>query len=259
MANKCIQGKESLAKKFKFRRNELHLTIEEAALRAGVGSKTWSRYEAGGSIRLDKCKGICKALNWNKFPDDEASNDSKDSFKDLKKHDAWSKFLEINYGAKAAIAFAVGSDIISNQIKEDLQELSLRPKGTHIGELSMSWLKESLPEQFLTKYNYEFLYLLKCTLNKMKLRAKNGVSMVAHSVIEELLFYLCNEEAVVWFEMNESINESLGNEDFDIQNWIFELFDDVDILTNLYNNVYLDSEHSYHFSHWEDYQFYVDR
>ena len=55
MANKCIQGKESLAKKFKFRRNELHLTIEEAALRAGVGSKTWSRYEAGDrkSTRLN--------------------------------------------------------------------------------------------------------------------------------------------------------------------------------------------------------------
>ena len=60
IANKCIQGNESLAKKIKFRRNELHLTIEEAALRAGVGSKTWSRYESGGSIRLDKCKGYVK-------------------------------------------------------------------------------------------------------------------------------------------------------------------------------------------------------
>ena len=93
----------------------------------------------------------------------------------------------------------------------------------------------------------------------MRWRAKNEVSMVAHSVVEELLFYLCNEEAIVWFEMNESINESLDNDDFDIQNWIFDLFDDMDILTNLYDDAYLDSEHPYHFSHWEDQQFYVER
>lgn len=60
MANKCIQGNDGLAKKIKFRRNELYLTIEEAALRAGGGSKTWSRYESGGSIRLDKYKGYVK-------------------------------------------------------------------------------------------------------------------------------------------------------------------------------------------------------
>lgn len=64
MAQKIVQGNEALAGKIKFRRNELGLTIEEAASRAGVGTKTWSRYEAGESIRRDKCKGICKALNW---------------------------------------------------------------------------------------------------------------------------------------------------------------------------------------------------
>jgi len=44
----------------KHRRSMLNLTIEEAASKAGVGTKTWSRYEAGGSIRKDKSKGICK-------------------------------------------------------------------------------------------------------------------------------------------------------------------------------------------------------
>ncbi len=38
------------------------MTIVEAASRAGVGTKTWYRYESGASIRSDKVKGICKAL-----------------------------------------------------------------------------------------------------------------------------------------------------------------------------------------------------
>ena len=51
MAQKTIQGNEFLAKQIKLRRKELGLTIEEAASRAGVGTKTWCRYEAGESIR----------------------------------------------------------------------------------------------------------------------------------------------------------------------------------------------------------------
>lgn len=56
MAPKTILSNEDLGKKIKVRRNELRLTIEEAASRAGVGVKTWCRYESGGSIRKDKCK-----------------------------------------------------------------------------------------------------------------------------------------------------------------------------------------------------------
>ena len=61
MAQKSVKGNEKLAKAIKTRRNELELTIEEAATRAGVGTKTWCRYEAGESIRRDKYKGVCKA------------------------------------------------------------------------------------------------------------------------------------------------------------------------------------------------------
>ena len=56
--------------------NKQQLTIEEAASRAGVGTKTWSRYEAGESIRVDKSKGICRALNWRAFPDEESEDDN---------------------------------------------------------------------------------------------------------------------------------------------------------------------------------------
>ena len=39
MASKSIQGSQELAKKIRSRRNELGFTIEEAAKRAGVGTK----------------------------------------------------------------------------------------------------------------------------------------------------------------------------------------------------------------------------
>ena len=81
MAQKIIHGNMTLAEQIKSRRNELGLTIEEAAIRAGVGTKTWYRYETGKSIRKDKCKGICRALNWRILPGNDikikASTDNK--------------------------------------------------------------------------------------------------------------------------------------------------------------------------------------
>ena len=158
MAQQTIQGSESLAKKLKHRRKELGLTIEEAASRAGVGTKTWSRYEAGESIRKDKCRGVCRAMNWNTLPDTEKENIERFSIEEYKKHGAWSEFLEKAFSETAALSFAVGSDILLDHIQEDMNRLSSMPAGSHIGQIDISWLKEDLPEQFLMKYDYEFLF-----------------------------------------------------------------------------------------------------
>ena len=83
MSQKVIQGTPKLADAIKGRRQELGLTIEEAASRAGVGIKTWCRYEAGESIRHDKAKGICKTLNWHVMPGE--ADDDTDGF-DLEKY-----------------------------------------------------------------------------------------------------------------------------------------------------------------------------
>ena len=48
MAQKSISGTLKLAEKIRARRNELHLTIEEAAKRAGLGTKTWCHYKILG-------------------------------------------------------------------------------------------------------------------------------------------------------------------------------------------------------------------
>ena len=45
-----------------------------------------------------------------------------------------------------------------DNIEQDLESLSHKARGTHIGELDDSWLKDSLPPQFLPLYDYDFLY-----------------------------------------------------------------------------------------------------
>ena len=58
MSQQTIKGTPKLAEAIRNRRKELGLTIEEAAVKAGVGTKTWCRYEAGEAIRKDKTRGL---------------------------------------------------------------------------------------------------------------------------------------------------------------------------------------------------------
>lgn len=259
MAQKIIQSNDILAKKIRARRKELCLTIEEAATRAGVGTKTWSRYEAGESIRADKAKGVCKALNWHNIPIEEDGDDFAGiNIKKYRNHEAWSKFLKSNFGDRAALSFAVGSDLVLDQIKEDLSELSSLPVKAHLGQLGFSLILDSLPKQFLMYYDYDFLYRMKCSLILLQGRAKYGLDMTAHSVVEELLIYLCNEEGAAFVELQGGIEGIKDDKELYYQDWIFDLFGDSDIITFLYSDMYVDEGHSYHFSNWFNQQFYCN-
>lgn len=257
MAQRVIAGSKELAKQIKLRRNELNLTIEEAASRAGVGTKTWSRYESGESIRLDKYKGICKALNWRTLPINQNWQDGESSLEECNRnHGAWSQFLENNYGSGAALSFAVGSDLLLDGIKYDMSFLASMPVNSHIGQLNVSLLSELLPPQFLTRYDYDFLYRMKCVLLDLRMTAKAGKEMVAHSVIEELLIYLCNKEAQGTI-MDPGANCGDSIDDYS-EDWVFDMFDDMDIITFLYSDMWLTAEHPFHFSNWSVQQFHMD-
>ena len=69
MAYATIAGSKEMGSRIKNQRKALGLTIEEAARRAHVGTKTWCRYESGEAIRAYKWKGVCKALNWMQIED----------------------------------------------------------------------------------------------------------------------------------------------------------------------------------------------
>lgn len=158
MRPQSIKGSLELAKSIKQRRNELKLTIQEAASKAGVGTKTWSRYESGESIRKDKCRGICKALNWHALPaKGESDTGTTLDFNEYRNHKAWSLYLLNRFGKFAATSFVIGSDILLDNLREDMESLSSRPRGSHIGEIDVSWLEALLPPQFLMRYDYDFL------------------------------------------------------------------------------------------------------
>ncbi|MDY4771644.1 MAG: helix-turn-helix transcriptional regulator [Lachnospiraceae bacterium] len=250
MAQKSVKGNEKLAKAIKTRRNELELTIEEAATRAGVGTKTWCRYEAGESIRRDKYKGVCKALNWMSLPGEDVKENFLTKLEKYRNHEAWSKYIADCFGEVAAVSFAIGSDILMDYIKEDMTELLKMPKGTHIGQIGVSYLVDILPQQFCMEYNYEFLYALHTLIVRFRKMAHCGTEFVAHSVLQELMMYLIVEESRFLIENSEFPIESGWD------NWIFELFDDADIITFLYSDYYLTEDNSYHFKYWMKEQFY---
>lgn len=131
------------------------------------------------------------------------------------------------------------------------------PAGSHLGRLSVSWLCSDLTEQFVMHYDYDFLYRMKCTLQNMRTRAKYGYPMTAHSVMEKLLLYLCNEEASMLIELNDEINRF---EDVTLlpKSGMFDLLGDSDILSWLYADMYLDAEHHILFF-TGDQQFYTEQ
>lgn len=242
MANKSIKGSEELAKKIRLRRNELGLTIEEAAKRAGVGTKTWCRYEAGESIREDKYRGVCKALNWNFLA--EEKDEETFSVLECRSSDMWSSYVEENYGEVAAASMAIGSDLLLDYTREDMEALSTMPRNSHIGQIDISFLKDILPLQFYVRYNYEFLYALYTTIYKVRRKLQGNLDITAQNVLEEIAIYLMVQESEILMDMSDLQLEN------DWKDWVFELFGDDDIITLLYSNVYLPEDNIYHFNHW---------
>lgn len=258
MSQKVIQGTPELSEKIRNRRHELDLTIEEAASKAGVGTKTWCRYEAGESIRRDKVKGICKALNWHMLPDDAADDKLNFDIGEYKRHKAWSTYICDCYGEAAAISFVIGSDMLLDYLEEELQEMSAMPKGAHVGQLGLSRMKDLLPEQFLMRYDYEFLYCFKTNVVRLQEKAHYGFPIVAHSVMEELVIYLLVEESKFLMEFMTPDMEAYGIEDLDTwQEWFFDLFEDMDIVTLLYSERYITCNNIYHFDYWMEEQFHM--
>lgn len=258
MSQQTIKGTPKLADAIRIRRKELGLTIEQAASKANVGTKTWCRYEAGASIRKDKARGIMKALNWKVLPIAETKGEHEVCLEEYRTHKAWSNYISECYGEAAAISFVIGSDLLLDCLQEDMTELSALPRGTHVGQLPVSNLADILPPQFLVRYDYEFLYSLRATILKLREVVHYAQEFAAHSVMQELALYLITKESEFLMECMSDQLEACGvsgAEDF--QGWIFDLFEDMDIVTCLYSDDYLRAGHSYNYDRWMEEQFFV--
>jgi transcriptional regulator with XRE-family HTH domain len=258
MAPRTKSGSTELASAIRERRVALNLSIEEAAAKAGVGAKSWSRYESGGAIRHDKARGVCRALGWSKLPG--AGMDSDDTDDDWLRnvdhgHRAWSEAINELYGRACAITFAVGSDLISDHLTDDLKALAEEPRGTHLGQLAASWLDDDLPPQFVPRYDYEFVYGLKASVDKLRQRFAHG-DLVAHTVLEELALYVIFGQAELLADMDPTLFEDEGD---DWREWLAGILGDLDIEFLLFTSgLALTPDFAYHFDHWDERQFYID-
>ena len=259
MSPKTIKSNLELGEAIKKRRNELNLTIEEASSKAGVGTKTWSRYESGESIRKDKVNGLCKALKWKAIPGmDDVDIFTEVDFEKYKESKTWSPYIAERFGPYAALSFVFGSDILFDHINEDINALSEMPRGSHIGEIPTSFIASSMPQQFLMRYDYEFMWGLRKILIRFRKTASHTNHIIAHSVIEELVLYLINEESQFLMEEMEFAFDVDHDEDEYRADWIFDIFDDADIETFLYSDVFtLAPDDIYHFDNWFEQQFFV--
>ena len=96
-----------------------------------------------------------------------------------------------------------------------------------------------MPQQFLVRYDYEFLWAMRQTLIKYRTRAPNTSDMLAHSVLDELVLYLVMEESRDLMEEMKFDSDPDYDEDeyFSWSEWAFDIFDDMDIVTLLYADV----------------------
>lgn len=54
------------------------------------------------------------------------------------------------FGNLAATSFVIGSDILLDNLQEDLDELSSMPRESHIGQIGASWMESLLPPQMVS-------------------------------------------------------------------------------------------------------------
>ncbi|PZE86846.1 hypothetical protein DEI91_00630 [Curtobacterium sp. MCBD17_032] len=236
------------------RRISLGHTVEVAATRAGVGAKSWARYESGASIRADKVRGVCRALGWASLEAAGAPVDDDDMLDVDDSHKAWSPPLAERLGDSAAAVFAVGSDLVYDTATDELRELARLPRGSHLGQLDVSWFVDELPAQFLTRYDYEFMFALRGAVRLLRERA--AVSLpTATSVLQELALAMILGQAEVFADTYPA--SFPDDEDSDWKEWFAELQEDTDALAAATSERPVSEQSVYHFDHWNEDQFNV--
>lgn len=166
----------------------------------------------------------------------------------------WSTTLAEEYGELAAFTMALGMDVLFDDIKETIEILAKAPTGAtcYDYEDDLPWDCYSIPEAFGRFYTVDFFrQLLKVIESIRECLITNG-ELVAHSVAEEMCIFLavqhawgvlslekvpqslfkigCYEQDVIAEtpELATDRSEPIGKDE--AVDWVFDLFDDSDLL-----------------------------
>lgn len=103
------------------------------------------------------------------------------------------EIIEKEFGVNAAALIALGGDCVAS-FEEAMDLLKTKPWGTHLGEISdknCSRFLCDLPQKFVTRYNYEFIYDLWCKYHEMMYSYSKGYWFRANTVFDQLIIYVC--------------------------------------------------------------------
>ena len=250
MSQFSVQSNTDLGYRMRERRQELGLTIEAAARRAGVGTKTWYRYEAGEPIRRDKYQGVCQALGWSTLPIGEDGEKIEWTLSAFQNDEYWCPQIAYAYGDDAAVCIVVGARQVKQMIEDTLETLMKKPRETHIGEVSETGFAKWMPAEYMMRYDYAFMYELRNTLNNVLSRLNDGKSIWdvrPQTTAEEILYYIMSQVGTWIFE-----HEWVPAKEFDRDGWIFKFFEGQDIKDALYSGRPVYHHTMYDFNEWFD-------
>jgi hypothetical protein len=257
MPPRTYQSTVELGALIRSRREELELSIEQAAAAARLGSETWRRYEAGGAIRIDKVRAVCKALRWRALPvvgqaGDRRTEDLAKWWESARHSEAYSEWIAREVGDACARVFAVGCDVAPDLMREDLEGLASLPRGTHIGELPFSSLENDLPHRWMMRYDYEFVYRFLSTIQNLARRAVHQDfekdPYLTQCFADALAVHVVMQTGFSAFDDLHGVSES------QVVNWEDELSGDFDVELNwtLTEEFHPGPHDPSHFDHWFD-------
>ncbi|SDM87882.1 helix-turn-helix domain-containing protein [Actinomyces ruminicola] len=90
--------------------------------------------------------------------------------------EVYSPRLARTLGEDAARCYALGVLLFDMSITENLESLAELRGGTHLGELDETHIGSILPQLWLTRYDYEFVFQLRESLREMTRRLVSGVT-----------------------------------------------------------------------------------
>ncbi len=73
---------------------------------------------------------------------------------------SYSPLLVDTVGVDAARTFALGADVLRDAILENIREMAVLPRGTHLAQLEESAIADALPMRWEMSYDYDFVFHL---------------------------------------------------------------------------------------------------
>lgn len=124
-----------------------------------------------------------------------------------------------------------------------------------IVQLDISYLDGSLPAQFRTRYDYDFLYMLVNHIQTLRYMAKKGGRIVCHTVLKEVVLHVICEYAQFVFDLAEYVPA----EEADPMETFAEIAGDCDIDMWLFcRDSLVAPGDNYYFDCWNEPQFFLE-